>query len=83
MNDFCIEDCAVKRDASRFEMKPGLNLQDLPAYPINDTEDMTKEEKYMSVIIYLTKVIDHLKGEDNGQNIHHPIGPTKPGIVRK
>ena len=60
MNDMCIEDYSIKRDASWFEMKPGLKLQYLPSYPVNDTEDMTKDEKFKSVVIYRCKAIDHL-----------------------
>ena len=72
MNDVCIEECVVKRDASRFEMKPGLKLQDLPPYPVNDIEDMTKAEKFKSVVIYLSKVIDHLTGVDDGEDLYYP-----------
>ena len=72
MNDVCIEECAIKRDASWFEIKPGLKLQDLPPYPANDTEEMTKDEKFKSVVIYLSKVIEHLMGDDDGEDIYYP-----------
>ena len=71
MNQVCVEDCALKRDESQFEIKPGLKLQDLPPYPVNDTEEMTKAEKFKSVVIYLSKVIDHLM-EDDGEDLYYP-----------
>jgi hypothetical protein len=62
MNEICIEDCAVKRDCSAFEEKPNLNLSNMPRFP--ETKGMTKEEKFTSVTIYLSKVVDHLQGVD-------------------
>jgi hypothetical protein len=70
MNDVCIEDCALERKAAWFDMKPGLTLEDLPRFPLNDVDEMTKEEKFMSVVVYLSKVVEHLKGVDNGQDIY-------------
>lgn len=70
MNDVCIEDCAEERKARWFEMKPGLSLEDFPRYPLNDVDEMTKEEKFKSVVVYISKVVDHLKGVDNGQDIY-------------
>ena len=55
-----MEECAVKRDCSAFEQKPNLKLGDMPRYP--ETKDMTREEKFTSVTIYLSKVVDHLQG---------------------
>jgi hypothetical protein len=63
MNEMCVEDCALKRDCSYFEPKPNLKLIDMPKFPV--TKDMTKEEKFTSVTIYLSKVVDHLQGVDD------------------
>src|SRR5260221_14265877 len=63
MNEICVEDCAIKRDCSAFEEKPNLKLEDLPRFP--ETKGMTKEEKFTSVTIYLSKVVDHLQGVEN------------------
>jgi hypothetical protein len=71
MNEICIEHCAVKRDCSAFEPKPDLELEDMPRFP--ETKDMTKEEKYTSVTIYLSKVVDHLQGHESAQHL-----PTLP-----
>jgi hypothetical protein len=62
MNERCIEECAKRRDCSGFELKPGVNLIDLPRFPIDQIGEMTKEEKFTSVAIYLAKTVDHLKG---------------------
>jgi hypothetical protein len=67
MNEICIEHCAVKRDCSAFEPKPNLKLSDMPHFPLKDTANMTKEERFTSVTVYLAKVVDHLQGnEDEG-----------------
>jgi hypothetical protein len=71
MNEICIEDCAIKRDCSAFEPKKGLKLADLPRFP--KTTDMTREEKFTSVTIYLAKIVDHLQGaEDEYTTIRRP-----------
>src|SRR6266508_6185158 len=70
MNEICIEHCATKRDCSAFEPKPNLKLSDMPRFPLNDAVNMTKEEKFTSVTIYLAKVVDYLQGnEDEGPMI--------------
>ena len=63
MSEICIEHCAIERDCSAFEPKPNLSLADMPRFP--KTEGMTKEEKFVSVTIYLSKVVDHLQGVDH------------------
>jgi hypothetical protein len=64
MNEICVESCALKRDCSAFEPKPDLSLSNMPPFPLNDSVTMTKEEKFASVTIYLSKVVDHLTGTD-------------------
>ena len=64
MNEICVEDCAVKRDCSAFELKPKLKLEDMPRFPLKESGSMTKEEKFTSVTVYLAKVIDHLQGNE-------------------
>lgn len=63
MNEVCVEHCAVQRDCSAFEPKPNLKLSDMPSFP--KTEQMTKEEKFTAVTVYLSKVVDHLQGKEN------------------
>ena len=62
MNEICMEHCAIKRDCSAFEPKPDLKLIDMPSFPLIESAEMTKEEKFTSVTIYLSKVVDHLQG---------------------
>jgi hypothetical protein len=63
MSDVCVGHCAVKRDCSFFDPKKNLKLGDMPRFP--ETKDMTKEERFTSVTIYLAKVVDHLTGKDD------------------
>ena len=62
MNEICIEACALKRDCSGFEPKPNIGLDDLPRFPLQESLEMTKEEKFTSVTVYLSAVVDELKG---------------------
>ena len=63
MNEVCVEHCAIKRDCSAFEPVLNLKLSDMPRFP--QTDEMTKEEKFTSVTIYLAKVVDHLQGVED------------------
>jgi hypothetical protein len=63
MTDVCVEECAINRDCRHFRAKD-INLDDMPRFP--DAKDMTKEERFTAVTVYLAKVVDHLKGEDHG-----------------
>jgi hypothetical protein len=77
MNEICVEDCAIKRDCSAFEPLKGLKLADLPRFP--KTTDMTREEKFTSVTIYLAKIVDHLQGvEDESTTIRRPNTYSTP-----
>ena len=66
MNEICIEHCAIERDTSAFEPRQNLKLADMPRFP--KTEGMTKEEKFTSVTVYLSKVVDHLQGVEHGES---------------
>jgi hypothetical protein len=68
MNERCIEDCAVRRDCSGFEMKPGVSLIDIPRFPIDAIGEMTREEKFTSVAVYIAKTVDYLKGVQDEPN---------------
>jgi hypothetical protein len=62
MNEKCVEDCALRRDCSGFDLKPGINLIDMPRFPIDQIGSMTKEERFTSVAVYVAKTVDHIKG---------------------
>ena len=68
-NEKCVEECSVNRDCSYFEEKTSLNLSNMPRFP--ETNGMTKEEKFTSVTIYLSKIIDHLQGHE--AEINHMV----------
>jgi hypothetical protein len=73
MNEVCIESCAIKRDCSAFEVKEELKLEDMPRFPLSQSAQMTKEERFTSVTVYLAKVVDHLQGvEDESRLIKRP-----------
>ena len=68
MNEVCVEHCAIKRDCSGFDPKPNLKLADMPRFPLQESADMTREEKFTSVTVYLAKVVDHLSGVEEDNN---------------
>jgi len=80
MNEICIEDCAVKRDCSAFDPNPNLKLTDMPRFP--KAEGMTREEKFTSVTIYLSKVVDHLQGADDEPLPAHSRRPNHDRTAR-
>jgi len=77
MGEVCIEHCAIKRDCSAFEPKPNLRLSDMPRFP--ETRNMTKEEKFTSVTVYLAAVVDELKGVQQNE----PLRIRRPNLNRE
>jgi hypothetical protein len=82
MNQICVESCAIKRDCSSFDPKPNLELIDMPSFPLNKSAEMTKEEKFTVVTVYLAKVVDQLAGREEKSNAdilyQAPSEPVKP-----
>jgi len=68
MNEVCVEHCAVKRDCSGFDPKPNLKLADMPRFPLRESANMTREEKFTLVTIYLAKLVDHINGVEEENN---------------
>jgi hypothetical protein len=66
LSDVCIEDCAVLRKMEHFKFRP-IAFDDLPSYPIEHFNTMTKEEKAYSLAIYITKLTEKIQEVDNGQ----------------
>jgi len=64
MNEICVEACAIRRDCSAFDPKPDLTLVNMPRFPLEESTEMTKEERFTSVTIYLAKIVDHLQGKE-------------------
>ena len=73
MNEVCVEHCAIERDCSGFEPKPNLNLGDMPRFPLRQSANMTKEERFTAVTIYLAKIVDHLQGNEEEPRIYPPM----------
>lgn len=65
MNEICVESCAIGKNMSGFDPKPNISLLDMPRFPINDTSEMTKEERFTVVAIYLAKLVDYFQGVEN------------------
>src|SRR5688572_26588009 len=77
MNEVCIEHCAITRDCSAIDPKTNLKLGDLPRFPLEVSGNMTKEEKFTSVTVYLAKVVDHLNGV-NDERTDLRFSPSLP-----
>ena len=73
MNDFCVEGCAIRRDTSHFEPADGVTLNDLPKFPLLEAKHMKPAEKFTAVAVYLSKLVEHAKGED--YELPAPIRP--------
>jgi hypothetical protein len=84
MNQLCVEDCASRRDCSKFEPRKDLELEDMPRFPLKEMSWMTREERLAAVTIYLAKVVDHLQGNEYEYTTAirrpHSNGPTSGRI---
>jgi hypothetical protein len=59
MSQDCIEHCAIKRDASQFELIKDLNIVNMSKFP--NPKGMTREESFALIVIYEEKMADHLQ----------------------
>ena len=83
MQDVCVEICAPTRDCSHFEPKRGLTLEEMPRFPINGWQEMTRLEKTTAFAIYLSKVVDYLQGVENERaNIYYTRSRKVPETVK-
>src|SRR5512139_3712645 len=63
MTDVCVEDCAQAGDYRHFEIKSGVNLSEMPRFPMNEfVNQMPLKVRQIVVAIYLAKIVDHLQG---------------------
>ena len=81
MSEVCVEQCAIERDCSSFDLKSNSKLEDMPRFPLKTSANMTKEEKFTAVTVYLAKVVDRLKGIDEEQLQFNLSRPSRPMIV--
>ena len=45
----------------------------MPRFPLQHSAEMTKDEKFTAVSIYLAKVVDHLQGNEDEPKIYPPL----------
>jgi len=63
-------------------LKRGISLIDMPRFPIDTISQMTREEKFTSVAVYVAKTVDHLKGVEDEPSYpplrrpHHDGSPS-------
>jgi hypothetical protein len=63
LNERCIEQCNTKRDMSAFELKKGVELPDLPAFPLDEfIHTMTPRERQNLMAVYMAKTVDFIQG---------------------
>jgi hypothetical protein len=74
MNQACMEICAPKKDYSWFDLKPGINLEDLPRFPLKEfNEEMSSSVRQKVVAVYIAKIVDNLQGvRDERTNLYDP-----------
>lgn len=65
MSEICVTQCSLKRDCSSFQLKPGKDIIELPRFPLDQTVDMTSQEKFTIVAVYISKLVDYAKGVEN------------------
>ncbi len=72
-NEICIEDCSAHRDAKHFEPKEGMNIEDMPRFPLDDfLHKMTPDERKACVGIYTSRLVDNAQGVRHEQS-YRPI----------
>jgi hypothetical protein len=64
MSDVCVEDCAVERRCKNFDVN-NITFHDLSSYPVSVFKEMTKEEKAISLAVYVSKIVEYLKGGED------------------
>jgi hypothetical protein len=63
MVDVCVEDCAPKGDCRHFDLKDGVNLQDMSRFPLEEfLNQMPPKVRQVVAAVYLAKVVDFLQG---------------------
>lgn len=61
--DVCIEECAPEGDCRHFEIKDGVNLRDLPRFPLNEfLKQLPPKVRQVVVAVYLAKLVDEAQG---------------------
>ena len=88
MSDVCIEDCAVDRKCKNLDLK-NFTFHDLSNYPVSEFNEMTKEEKGISLAVYVSKITEIIKGGEDEprtpirQSNDYPRSCKIPQTVKK
>ena len=85
MNDMCFELCTPAGDYSSFELLKGVNLEEMPRFPLEDfVNGMPAKVRGIVVAVYLSKIVDQLQGrvEHERHNIHRPRGRRVPQNIQ-
>jgi hypothetical protein len=79
MGEICCEGCALKRDMSAFELKKGVELPDLPPFPLDDfLHTMTADERKTIMAVYMAKTVDFIQGRKVLHNDYPSNFPGRP-----
>jgi len=63
MSEGCVEGCAPAKDYRFFELKKGVNLPEMPRFPLKEfQEEMSPRVRQIVVAIYVSKIVDALQG---------------------
>ncbi|KKQ63512.1 MAG: hypothetical protein US85_C0016G0008 [Candidatus Shapirobacteria bacterium GW2011_GWF1_38_23] len=73
MNEVCLENCAIKKNYHDFEPDMTRPLEKLPTLTLTEYMELTGPMKGKWLFIQQTKLIEFLKGEDNGH-----LSPPRP-----
>ena len=59
---------------NQFELKKGVELPDLPAFPLDEfIHAMSAEERKIIMAVYMAKTVDFIQGRKDVSNVRSPI----------
>lgn len=63
LTDICNGQCAVLRDGSGYDPKPGVDINNLPIFPLREfNQDMTPRERTICIGIYMEAMVNQAQG---------------------
>jgi len=81
MNEICVENCAIKKDMSAFELKKGVELPDLPPFPLDEfIHTMTPRERQNVMAVYMAKTVDFIQGRKEELHERPPVFPGRSSV---
>jgi len=71
LNDLCVEDCAPNIDYRWFEIRKGVNLEEMPHFPLDEfIKHMPPKVRQIVAAVYLSKIVDQLQGRYEYERPH-------------